>query len=151
MYHYFVRQKISRVFSELNQGRYELVLGTLATDFEHWFSGQHAMSGRRIRLDITRLWYERLYRLFPNIQFQVKQIPVTGWPWDTLVTVEWTDSYTLLNDQLRDNGGVHLIKLSWGKCTSVRIYCDTLRLVENLTIQANGGIAEALAQPIENK
>jgi hypothetical protein len=100
---------------------------------------------------LTRAWYQRLYRIFPNIQFQIQDIAISGWPWNTLVTVEWTDSYMLLNGEKRHNRGVHLIRLRWGKGTSVRIYCDTRLLQENLAIQLNGGISEAVAPPLEDR
>lgn len=149
MYHFIIRQKISRVFAALNHADASLVIDAFAPQFEHYFLGQHAFSGRRTDITKTQQWYERLYRVFPNIQFQIKQIRVSGWPWDTLVAVEWTDSYTLRDGLPHDNGGVHLIRLQWGRCTSVRIYCDTARLNDNLAIQAAAGCDEALFEPIE--
>ena len=73
---------------------------------------------------------------------------MNGWPWDTVVAVEWTDSYTLLNGEHRANCGVHIIRLAWGKASSVRIYCDTKLLIENLAIQQRGGNAEAAYEPL---
>lgn len=148
MYKHIVRAKILRIFSELNKGNYEPVLSSFSREFEHWFVGDSALSGRRTSMAATRSWYERLYRIFPNIQFQLKGVAISGMPWNTLVTVEWTDTYTLLNNEKRDNCGVHLIRLKWGQGTSVRIYCDTNRLNENLAIQLQGGVAEASAAPI---
>lgn len=148
MYSQIVRAKVEKIFQELNKGNYEPVLGGFGASFEHWFVDDSALSDRRTSMPVTRAWYERLYRIFPNIQFQVQTIAISGWPWNTLVTVEWTDSYLLLNGEHRHNCGVHLIRLQWGKGTSVRIYCDTSLLDENLAIQLRGGIAEAAAAPL---
>jgi len=108
----------------------------------------HALSGCRTSIAVTRSWYERLFKIFPNIQLELHQVLVTGWPWNTVVVVEWSDYYTLLNGQKRQNCGVHVIRLRWGKGTSVRIYCDTQLLQENLAIQHRGGVEEAVARPL---
>jgi ketosteroid isomerase-like protein len=148
MYHAIVRARITRLFHALNQGNYEPVLGTLAGQFEHWFAGEHALSGTRTTMARTRAWYERLYKVFPNIRFDLSNIVVNGPPWNTTVAVEWNDSYTLANGDKRSNCGVHFIRLQWGRGTSVRIYCDTRLLLENLEIQYRGGVPEAHAAPI---
>jgi ketosteroid isomerase-like protein len=149
MYHTVVRAQIKKLFSELNKGNYEPILGACAPTFEHWFVGKsHALAGRRTSIAVTRSWYERLFNIFPNIQFELHQVLVTGWPWNTVVAVEWSDYYTLFNGEKRQNCGVHLIRLKWGKGTSVRIYCDTQLLQENLAIQHRGGVQEAAASPL---
>lgn len=148
MYHAIVRKRIAKVFEELNKGNYEPVLRMTASHFEHSFAGRHALSGSRKSLRVTRAWYERLFRIFPNLEFQLQNIVSNGWPWHTVVAVEWTDSYTLLNGEKRSNAGVHIIHLKWGRGTAVKIYCDTDLLLENLAIQQHGGIAEAAEAPL---
>ena len=148
MYNAIVRAKVRSLFKALNSGDYEPILSGIAPRFEHWFVGEHTLSGLRTSMPITRAWYERLFKIFPNIHFDLHNVVVNGWPWDTVVAVEWTDSYTLLNGECRSNCGVHIIRLAWGKAVSVRIYCDTKLLVENLAIQKHGGIAEAAYEPL---
>lgn len=148
MYHEVMRSKVREVFEQLNKGNYEPIFASLAPKFEHWFIGEHALSGLRTSLPITRKWYERLYRIFPNIQFDLKNIVVQGMPWDTTVLVEWNDSYVLLNGEKRTNLGAHVIHFKWAKADSIRIYCDTKLLLENLTIQKQGGIAEVDLPPL---
>jgi ketosteroid isomerase-like protein len=143
-----IKPKVIELFTELNRGNYEPVLSGLASNFEHWFIGEHALAGRRTTLAVTRNWYERLFRIFPNIRFELHNIVVSGWPWSTVVTVEWSDSYTLLNHEKRFNCGVHVIRLKWGRGVSVRIYCDTALLLENLAIQQRGGIADVAYAPL---
>ncbi len=69
-------------------------------------------------------------------------------PWDTTVLVEWNDGYTLLNSEKRANLGAHVIHFKWAKADSIRIYCDTKLLMENLSIQKRGGIAEVDLPPL---
>jgi ketosteroid isomerase-like protein len=148
MYHTIVQAKVNHLFSELNKGNYHPILDGFAKDFEHWFVGHHALSGRRTSMPVTRAWYQRLFRIFPNICFELQQVIISGWPWNTLVAVEWIDTYTLRNGEKRANCGVHMIRLQWGKCVSVRIYCDTHLLNENLVIQHRGGIPESTLEPL---
>ncbi|MBK9925840.1 MAG: nuclear transport factor 2 family protein [Anaerolineales bacterium] len=148
MYHAIMRSKVREVFDQLNEGKYDLILTNLAPKFEHWFIGEHALSGLRTSLPVTRQWYERLYQIFPNIHFDIKNIVVQGAPWDTTVTVEWDDSYTLLNGKKRSNLGVHIIHFKWFKADSIRIYCDTKLLLANLAIQAEGGVADVALPPL---
>lgn len=148
MYHAVIRAIVKNLFRALNKGDYEPILAGFAPEFEHWFVGTHALSGLRTSMPTTRAWYERLLKVFPNIKFDIRNIVVSGWPWNTLVAVEWTDSYTLLNGEKRTNCGVHMIRLVWGKGVSVHIYCDTELLLENLAIQKVGGIGEASYAPL---
>lgn len=147
MYHSIVRNIIKKLFNELNKGNYEPVLNTLGKNFEHCFAGDHALSGRRTTMPVTRAWYERLYKIFPNLHFDLHNVVVSGWPWDTRVAVEWSEPY-ILNGVPGANGGTHFIQLKWGKGVSVRIYCDTHLLLDNLAIQHTNGIAEAAYAPL---
>ncbi len=148
MYHMIVRAKIKNIFAALNNGDYKPILSTFAPKFEHWFVGEHALSGLRTSMPVTTAWYERLFRIFPNIHFDLRTVAVSGWPWNTVVTAEWTDTYMLLNNEKRSNCGVHIIRLVWGRGVSVRIYCDTKLLIENLSIQERGGIEESFSAPL---
>jgi len=148
MYHTIIRSKVRDVFNQLNNGKYDLIFASLAPKFEHWLIGEHALSGLRTSLPITRQWYERLFKIFPNIHFDLKHIIVQGTLWDTTITIEWDDSYILLNGEQRYNCGVHIIHFKWFKADSIRIYCDTKLLLDNMAIQAKGGVEEASFAPL---
>ena len=68
------------------------VLASFAPRFEHAFLGEHALGGARHTLSATRRWYERLYRLLPDIRFDLRSIAVSGPPWNTTVVVDWDES-----------------------------------------------------------
>ena len=148
MYHAIIRSKVRDVFNQLNKGKYDLVFASLAPNFEHWFIGDHALSGLRTSLPITRQWYERLFRIFPNIHFDLKAVVVQGWPWDTTVTIEWDDSYILLNGERRWNCGVHIVHFKWAKADSIHIYCDTELLLKNMAIQGQAGVKDVSLPPL---
>lgn len=97
-----------------------------------------------------RLWFERLYRLFPRLSFSVKHIAVSGWPWDTTVVVEWHDKATLATGAPYDNDGVHVVRLRWGRLVSLHAYVDTAVVADACRQMANNGVAEARAPRIED-
>jgi ketosteroid isomerase-like protein len=148
MYHAIIRRKLAAVFEQLNRKDYSAILSGFAPDFEHALYGSHALGGVRSGMTATRRWYQRLPRVLPDLQFTVKHIVVSGWPWDTVAAVEWRDSGVCLDGHRFNNQGVHVIRISWGKVTAVRVYCDTMVLADALQRNARGGMEEAAAAPI---
>jgi len=85
MYHAVARRRVVALFAAVSEGDAHPVLEGLAPHFEHFFLGDHALGGSRFTLEKTRLWYERLYRLLPDISFDLRAIRISGPPWNTLV------------------------------------------------------------------
>lgn len=68
MYHAMVKSRVRALFDAVNRGDAEPVLRAFAARFEHRLLGEnHALGGSRHTLEATRRWYERLYRLLPDI------------------------------------------------------------------------------------
>lgn len=116
--------------------------------FEHYFPGEHALGGRRTTLATTRFWYARLYRLMPDIQFDLRDIWVGGGPWNTLVVIEWGEANSGTDRVRTTNRGVHVMQLKWGRATRLQIWPDTVPLKATLDRLAAAGNAEAHAPPI---
>jgi ketosteroid isomerase-like protein len=148
MYHAIVRRRVKQLFDAVNRGDAEPVLQAFAPRFEHSFIGEHALGGSRRTLAATRQWYKRLYRLLPDIRFSVKEITVSGGPWNTLVVAEWDETNSGTDGVRTHNSGIHVLRLRWGRATQLIICPDTAGLVETLNRLAGTGNAEALAAPI---
>jgi ketosteroid isomerase-like protein len=148
MYHAIIRRKLAAVFAQLNRKEYGAILDGFAPQFEHALFGAHALGGVRHGMPATARWYERLPRVLPDLTFEVRDIVVSGWPWNTRAAVEWRDSGACLDGHRFNNQGVHVIRIRWGKVTAVRVYCDTMVLADVLQRNAQGGIAEARLAPI---
>lgn len=140
--------KIRDVFAELNKGNYEPVLATLAPEFEHCFAGEHCLGGTRTTTEAYRRWFERLFAVFPDIHFEIRNLVVQGWPWDTIVAIEWYDTLTTRDGVRRRNQGAHFIRFRWAKAVEIRIYIDTQRVEQFLEVQARHGVAAATAPPV---
>ena len=148
MYKAIVRKQVRRVFGGLNQGNFNPALEGMSASFDHYFAGEHSLGGVRTNRDSMRKWFERLFRLNRNLDFDLKHIAVAGPPWDTTVTVEWTDGATLANGSPYLNRGVHVVRMKWGKVTSLHAYLDTAVWIDACKVMERDGIAEAAADPI---
>ncbi len=151
MYGTIVRNQIRKAFQQINAGDYDSVVAQFAPNAEHVFYGTHALSGSRFTPASIRQWYTRLATLFPTLHFDLQQIMVSGWPWDTYVAVAWVDHIKSNDGATFTNQGVHIFGLRWGKVVSLHIYCDTVILGHLLAHLAAHGIIEATAAPIEDQ
>ncbi len=148
MYHAYVRRQVRRLFEAVNRGDAEPVLRLFANRFEHVFLGDHALGGSRSSLSATRAWYGRLYRLLPDIRFEVRRIWVSGPPWNTIVVIEWDESNSGTDGVRTTNHGIHAMELKWGRATRLIICPDTTALIATLERLSRAGDAEACAAPI---
>jgi ketosteroid isomerase-like protein len=150
MYHAIVRHKITALFDAINRGDAGPVLAGFALRFEHvMLGGPHALSGRRISLQATSEWYARLYRLLPDIHFDIHRITVRGMPWATLATVEWSETNSGTDGVRTHATGVHVAEIAWGRMTRLLILPDVLKLQATLDRLAGKGVAEAAMPPID--
>jgi ketosteroid isomerase-like protein len=148
MYHWIVRRRVLALFRAVSSGNAEPVLQSFAPHFQHQFPGDHALGGSRRSLSATRRWYGRLYRLLPDIAFDVRNVLVGGGPWNTLVIAEWQESNSGTDGVRTENHGIHALRLRWGRVTEMFIYPDTVGLKDTLDRLARAGVREALAAPI---
>jgi ketosteroid isomerase-like protein len=149
MYHAIVRHRVRALFNAVNHGDAEPVLRQFAQRFEHSFLGdEHALGGSRKTALAARQWYERLYRLLPDIRFDLTRISVSGGPWNTIVVVEWSETNSGTDGVRTHNRGIHVMHLRWGHATRLLICPDTIGLRATLDRLAAAGNTEALAAPI---
>ena len=105
MYHAIVRRRLKQLFDAINRGDAEPVLRQFAGRFEHSFLGDTALGGSRRTLAATRRWYERLYRLLPDIRFDLDKIAVSGGPWNTIAVIEWVETNSGTDNVRTSNRG----------------------------------------------
>lgn len=91
IYRAIVKRKARGIFASLSEGDWREASVDLADDVHHVFPGDNALGGERHSKAEFERWLQRLFRLIPEIEFEVHDVAVRGWPWDTAVAVEWTD------------------------------------------------------------
>jgi len=145
MYRTIVARRTRRVFDALNRADAGVLVAGLARQPQHVMDGAHCLAGARHRQESIEQWYARLFRLLPDLRFDVDAVVVAGPPWRTVVAVQWRDH--ALSGRY-SNRGVNIIRLRWGRVESVDIYCDTELMARTLDDLARRGTAEAAAAPI---
>ena len=148
MYHWIVKQKVRRGFRRLSAGDCEAVLRQFAGDAVFSFSGRHSLSAEHRDAAMVRLWFGRLYRLFPGIRFEVLDVLSTGWPWNTVAATHFRVHVKLRDGQVYHNQGMQYLRLRWGRVVEDRIYEDTQKLAAELQHMAQQGVGEALYAPL---
>ena len=148
MYHYFVASKVRSTFKQINAGDYEVMLKGLASEFEYVFYGDHALGGRRTTEASMRLWWQRAFRLMPDIKFELGEVLVAGWPWNTRIATSELVHGRLPDGSHYENHVHQLIHMKWGKMTWMRTSEDTQVLAKALDALFAAGFEEAHAAPI---
>jgi ketosteroid isomerase-like protein len=120
----------------------------MAEDVHHIFPGDHPLGGERHSREAVKRWFERLERLFPHHEFEVRRVAARGWPWDTWVAVQWTARLRPAAGDPYVNEGAHWVQIRWGTITRFHAYLDTQRVAEACRRMAAEGIAEADAPVI---
>jgi ketosteroid isomerase-like protein len=148
IYKAIVKRKARDLFAALSRGDWKAATKDLVDDVHHVFPGDNALGGERRSREAMERWFERLYRLIPEIEFEVREVSVKGWPWNTAIAVEWTDRGRAADGQPYENEGAHWIRLRWGKAVSIHAYLDTEKMTAITERLAAAGIAEATEPPI---
>jgi ketosteroid isomerase-like protein len=148
LYQAIVKRRIRQSFEDVNNHRWDVLMRSIAPDVHHRFGGVHAIGGERHDRETLRRWFERLARVLPNLRLEIKEIWVEGWPWHTMVFVQWDGTATLLNGGGYSQHAIHVITLRWGKIAALDVFEDSQEVARALVAQAAAGLDEALAQPI---
>lgn len=150
MYHFFVKKLASWAFHQLSQQNSKALLDKCSPHIHHHFAGDHALGGERHTKEAFEAWLGRLFRLFPDLQFKLDDIIVSGMPWNTRVAIVWKDEGHAVDGVPYVNEGVHILKLKWGKLHALYARLDTQLLEQTMNRMMNAGIEEAGAKPIED-
>ena len=148
MYHSIVKRISRSAFEDLSDRNIEPLLERSAPDLYHTFAGEHALGGTRHSREAFRRWLERLYRLFPELRFDIREVIVSGTPWNTRLALSWTDRGVAADGEPYENEGIHLLRLKWGRLVELEANLDTQHLAGTLDRMAAAGIKEAAADPI---
>ncbi|MDX6272886.1 MAG: hypothetical protein QOJ92_96 [Frankiales bacterium] len=148
MFHRLAERKVRAVFQALSNGDYETALAGLAEDVHHRFAGDHPLGGERHDVAAVRLWFERLFRLFPAVTFTVTNAAASGWPWNMTVTAEWEAQVAPQVGERYVNKGAHVLRVRRGRVACLHAYEDSQAVAEACQQMAAQGITEAAALPI---
>jgi ketosteroid isomerase-like protein len=156
MHHAIVKRRVRFLFAEANRGNWQAVIDALGSRFIYRFVGDTPLGGTRTTRHAMQEWFRRIYRLVPDAQLHPQTIVVDGFPWDTRVMtyVKFRGTLPATSaeaDAPYENEVMQLMKIRWGRITSVLTLEDTQRFVNILPLLASAGIADATAAPINDQ
>jgi ketosteroid isomerase-like protein len=138
MYRAIVTRVVRRVYQRLSEGDVEPVLASFSPTAVLWFGGDHAMGGHLQGADLIRQWFQRTFRLFPDLRLVPQTIVASGPPWNTTVATRFTVTASLPDGGQYHNEGMQLLRLGWGRVVEDRLYEDTQALVSALEGSGDG-------------
>lgn len=148
MYHRIVAHKVHSVFAQLGAGDWEPMITGMAGTFSYRFYGEHALAGERHTLESLRLWWQRIFRLLPEPSFDIEEVIVAGWPWDTRIATRVRIHAILADGSDYSNVFMQTFHMRWARITQVHTLEDNVVLQRALDRIAASGITEAHAEPI---
>jgi len=148
LYAAIVKRRTRNIFALVDTQQFDKVMASCAPDVTHQFGGTHALGGKRSGIAALRRWFDRLGRLVPGLDLDVKEMWVKGPPWDTKVFVRWTGDDKFPDGSPYQNHGVHIIHLRWGKLTSLDANVDSQIVAKLMDALAASGVEEARATPL---
>jgi ketosteroid isomerase-like protein len=151
MYHAIVERRLRTVFARLGAGDFRPMVDSLAPAFRYRFEGDSPIGGLRSSRQSLQLWWERMYRLFPGLSFEVRDVVLGGPPWRTRIFT-LLDFVKPLPDGTRyTNVVMQRMVMRWGRITEIHTLEDTQRCMRLLAWQARNGKEEARAAPISDE
>jgi ketosteroid isomerase-like protein len=130
MYHAIVAARTRAVWKRINARDIDAPVGMAAADMRFTFVGDTPLGTSFTGRDQFRAWFEAMFERFPDIAFDVRDVAVTGWPWNTRVAVRLAISMRLADGTDYRNEAVQWITLRWGTMTDDWVIEDTLALAD---------------------
>src|SRR5918993_3855215 len=146
-----VERNVRTNFRRVSLRDYETLLEQTAPSVLHVFPGDHALGGMRYTRDSLRRWFERLFLLFPELHFEIKEVAVRGLPWNATVMVQWENRGSARDGQSYANQGAHVLRLRWGRVIYLHEYLDSQRVAAVCRRLARQGVSEAAAKPLTDR
>jgi ketosteroid isomerase-like protein len=135
VYHAVVAAKVRQTWTQVNAGHTEAATRMAAPNIRFHFVGDTALGASLQGADAFRQWFEEATRLLPGLQFEVVDVIVRGWPWDTHVAVRLDVSTTLADGSPYTNHVSQWIRLRWARLVDDFVMEDTITLQRALDIQ----------------
>jgi len=148
MYRAIVARRVRSAWAHIDSRDPGFVIDQLAPGFEHSFAGDHAMGGTRRSRESLTAWFERVFRLFPAIRFEVRDVLVRGMPWNTRAVALVHVRAGEVDGVPYENELAQTIDLRWGRIVRIHTLEDTQKLAEALERLDAAGVGEAVAEPI---
>jgi ketosteroid isomerase-like protein len=122
MYRWAVERFLRFVYGRAFAGNDDLMMKATAPDVRFSFPGTSSFSTSLTGRESLREWLARFTELSPS--FEIRDVVVSGPPWDMTVAVRFRDSI----GADYHNEGVEWLRIQRGRVRSLDVFLDTERL-----------------------
>lgn len=127
MYGWLVRSMIRDVIRRREEGDIGPLLSKCADDVHFVFPGDSSWAGEFNGKREIEPWLRRFAEV--GLRFELQDVDVNGWPWNTTVFLRFTDHATDPDGNVvYENRGVIVGKIAWGKIRSYEVFEDTQKV-----------------------
>jgi ketosteroid isomerase-like protein len=128
MYRMIVASKARATWRRIAAGEVEAAGEMADADLRFHFVGETALGADLRGKDAFLAWFRNVAEHLPGLTFDVPDVLVGGWPWNTRVAVRLHISAPLPDGTTYRNEGVQWLRLRWGRMTDVWVLEDTIAL-----------------------
>jgi ketosteroid isomerase-like protein len=122
VYRWTVGRFIRLVYRRAFAGQDDLMMKATAPDVTFRFPGSSSFATSLVGRESLREWLNRFTTFNPR--FDVRDVVVSGPPWNMTVAVRFQDA--IGSDY--QNEGVEWLRIRWGKVRSLEVFLDTERV-----------------------
>jgi ketosteroid isomerase-like protein len=128
MYRMIVAARTRAVWRSINARDTGAPWKMAGDDLHFTFVGATPLGASFVGRDQFRQWLDGVFVRFPDITFDVRDVIVRGWPWNTRVAVRIAIGATLADGTAYENEAVQWVTLRWGRMIEDWVLEDTLAL-----------------------
>jgi ketosteroid isomerase-like protein len=132
MYRMIVAAKARATWRRIAAGELEAASDMADDDMRFHFIGDTALGADLRGKEAFLAWFRGAVERLPGLTFQVDEVLVGGWPWNTQVAVRLAISAPLPDGTTYRNQGVQWVRLRWGRMIDDWVLEDTLALQQAL-------------------
>ena len=140
MYRAIVKHKVRATWKKVSAGDLGAAVGLATDDLRFEFVGSTSISTQLHGRDGFERWFEATARRLPGLRFEVLDVVVNGWPWNTRVSSRIRVASEELPGGPYENVMVQWITLRWGRMTDDWVMEDTVALERVLAANQSGSV-----------
>ena len=127
-----VASKTRATWRRIADGDLEAASDMAHPDLRFRFVGRTAFGADLRGRDAFLAWFRAAAERLPGLTFEVQDVLVGGWPWNTRVAVRLAISAPLPDGTTYRNEGVQWLRLRWGRMVDDWVLEDTIALQQAL-------------------
>ncbi len=127
-----VASKTRATWRRIADGDLDAASDMAHADMRFRFVGHTAFGADLHGRDAFLAWFRAAAERLPGLTFEVQDVLVGGWPWNTRVAVRLAISAPLPDGTTYRNEGVQWLRLRWGRMVDDWVLEDTVALQQAL-------------------